>query len=126
MSLERHFRSDNYGTMWLQAVLAFIAFLGVVAAREVPSRFWIMRVTPRLALILTATRDPGLITQQQIGVLPPPVFYGFLRPANRRTCAVDGGVLEYNLRDDGAMPGRMAFHRARNAMPRARALGIFL
>jgi hypothetical protein len=39
MSLERHFRSDSYGTMWLLAVLAFIAFLGVIAAREVASRF---------------------------------------------------------------------------------------
>jgi hypothetical protein len=85
-----------------------------------------MRVTPRLALILTATRDPGLITEQQIGMLPPPVFYGFLRPANRRICAVDGRLLEYNLRDEGDIPGRMAFNRARNAMARARALGIFL
>jgi|HubBroStandDraft_4_1064222.scaffolds.fasta_scaffold256843_2 hypothetical protein len=85
-----------------------------------------MRVTPRLALIFTATRDPGLITEQQIGMLLPPVFYGFLRPANCRTCAVDGGLLEYNLRDDGNIPGRMAFNRARSAMPRAKAPGIFL
>ncbi len=39
MSLDRHFRSDGHGAMWIRAVLAFIVLLGVFAAREVPSHF---------------------------------------------------------------------------------------
>jgi len=39
MSLERHFRSGNHGTMWIRAVLACAALFALLAARNVPPDF---------------------------------------------------------------------------------------
>jgi hypothetical protein len=39
MSLDRHFPSGSYRTIWIRAVLASIALLAVLAARNVPPHF---------------------------------------------------------------------------------------
>jgi len=39
MSLQRHFRDGNRGTIWIRAVLAFAALFALLAARDAPPQF---------------------------------------------------------------------------------------